>query len=101
MAFKIIIKPIAYLDLEEAIDWYESETKGLGNHFLFELERCKNKIANNPQHYRIYHKDARRIILTKFPYKIFYRIREETVVVLGIHHGKRSKAFVNRRLKLP
>ncbi|MGN6267751.1 MAG: hypothetical protein ACTHM5_18875 [Ginsengibacter sp.] len=28
MAFEIIIKPIVFLDLDEAINWYESEQEG-------------------------------------------------------------------------
>jgi hypothetical protein len=33
MAFEIIIKPLAKIDLEEAILWYENELSGLGNRF--------------------------------------------------------------------
>lgn len=33
MAFKIIIKPIVFLDLDEALMWYESEQSGLAQRF--------------------------------------------------------------------
>lgn len=34
MAFEILVKPIAWIDLEEAIDWYENAKPGLGEKFF-------------------------------------------------------------------
>jgi len=99
MAFKLIVKPIAYNDIDEAIEWYESKSKGLGKRFLFEIEQLIVKISESPFNYSIYHKTVRRILFSKFPYKIYYTVHQDTITVLGIYHGKRSKAFVNKRLK--
>ena len=100
MGFNLIIKPIVFFDLQDAIDWYERESLGLGKRFLSKVEVAKNQIINNPYHYSIFHQDVRRILIEKFPYKIYYIINDTTVIIIGISHGKRSKAFVHRRLKL-
>jgi plasmid stabilization system protein ParE len=99
MAFKIIFKSLAYNDIDEAVEWYESNSKGLGKRFLHEIELLLLRISASPFNYRVYHKTVRRILFNKFPYKIYYVVHQDTIVVLGIYHGKRSKAFVNRRLK--
>ncbi len=33
MAFNVIIKPIVFLDAEEAVNYYEEQLKGLGKRF--------------------------------------------------------------------
>jgi len=100
MGFNVLIKSLAFVDLQNAIDWYEIQSTGLGKRFYKEFENCISRIENNPHHYRVYHKNVRRILFNKFPYKIFYSLNEQTVIVLGIYHGKRSKSFVNRRMNL-
>jgi plasmid stabilization system protein ParE len=100
MAFKVIIKPLAYEDLDAAINCYESQQKGLGVRFLQSFEISINKIGNHPLHYATYYKNVRRHLLKIFPYKIFYLVVDDKVYVLGIYHGKRSNRFINKRLKL-
>lgn len=48
MAFEIIIKPIVFLDLDEAINWYESEQEGLGARFYKSFETAIERIKQNP-----------------------------------------------------
>ncbi len=35
------------------------------------------------------HRDIRRLVTTPYPYLIFYRIKNETVIILHIRHGRR------------
>ena len=35
------------------------------------------------------HRDIRRLLTTPYPYLIFYRIKNETVIILRIRHGRR------------
>ena len=51
MAFRIIVKPIVWFDLEEAITWYQSERSGLGKQFFNSFEEVKEKIKANPKVY--------------------------------------------------
>jgi len=56
MAFNVLVKPIVYADLDEAIDWYEHKVKGLGKRFLLQVEKARQQIQLNPYHYSIFHK---------------------------------------------
>jgi len=45
-------------------------------------------------------KPVRRHLIKKFPYKIFYLITGDSIIVIGVSHAKRSNAFVRKRLRL-
>ena len=100
MAFKLLIKPIVFVDVDEAVDYYERKVNGLGkrfyNHFLTSLEN----IQNRPFTYSYVKEPTRRSKIESFPYKIFYLISDNTIFIIGVAHAKRSNAFVRRRLKL-
>lgn len=100
MAFKLDVRPIALIDIDEAIGWYEKELKGLGERFLQKLNEAFEKLKQNPQHYRIIYQPVRRMLLKSFPYKILFLIKDEkTLVIIGIVHLKRSNRFIKKRLK--
>jgi hypothetical protein len=42
---------------------------------------------------------VKRVLLKKFPYKLFYTYTENTVIILGVTHAKRSNAYLRKRLK--
>ena len=100
MAFKIQIKPIAYIDIDEAVAWYEAKLKGLGGRFLDKLSGAFDRLKNNPQNFLIIQDPVRRILLKSFPHKILYFIgAEDTIVILGVIHSQRSKRYLKKRLK--
>ena len=49
MSYKIILRPEAELDLEDAYDWYENHLKGLGADLLAKVDDSLNIIKENPQ----------------------------------------------------
>jgi hypothetical protein len=100
MAFNIVVKPIVWFDLEEAITWYENERSGLGKQFFDNFEDAKEKIKISPNNYLNIIPGVKRILVKKFPYKVFYTISDNTVFIIGLTHAKRSNAFVRKRLKI-
>jgi toxin ParE1/3/4 len=100
MAFRLDIKPIAFIDIDEAIAWYENDLKGLGNRFLQNLNDAFEGIQKNPQHYRKIYGSVRRTLLKNFPYKVLFLIHNnESVLIIGVIHVKRSNRYLKKRLK--
>jgi hypothetical protein len=99
MVFKLIIKPVVWLDLDEAIEWYEKKSPGLGRRFIKSFEEAQEKIVTQPSSYHNVTPAVKRILLKNFPYKIFYHIVEDTVFIIGLAHVKRSNAFIKRKLR--
>ena len=100
MAFKIVVKPIVFSDVEEGVLYYEKKSPGLGERFYNGFLSAVNEIQLNPFTFSYIKQPVRRHLIKKFPYKIFYLITDDSIVVIGVSHAKRSNAFVRRRLKL-
>ena len=97
MTYKVIVRPEAEREIQEAFDWYEERDEGLGLEFLRAADACLSTVQRNPASSPIVHEQVRRALLRKFPYALFYLVREDTVVVLACFHAKRSPADWLRR----
>jgi hypothetical protein len=65
---------------------YEKRQTGLGERFLFELEKCYDKLELQPTIYAKIDKNFRQIILRTFPYVVVFEIFENEIVVYAIFH---------------
>lgn len=76
-----------------AIDYYEAERPGLGDHLWQELQISIRWILSNPTVPRLRPGDYRRVNLHAFPYYIAYATRGEFVVLLAIGHAARKPEY--------
>lgn len=90
MNWRVIIRPNAEADLSEAQAWYESRRAGLGDELLDEIRHAVGLLADDPERRPFYYRDFRRLLTRRFPYKLFYRIEGERVIVFRILHAKRK-----------
>jgi plasmid stabilization system protein ParE len=90
MAFNVIFKVLAQIEVAEAYQWYRQPDIQMGDAFLFELERTSSFLASNPYLYPKVEQDLRRAHLNRFPYALFYVIDGETVNVLSCFHQHRD-----------
>ena len=82
-----------------AIRWYESRRSGLGGEFydavVREIERIQEfPEIGAPDGARLTH---RRVRVTRFPYTIAYRIREQDIYVVAVAHTSRRPGYWNHR----
>ena len=90
MPWLVMVRPRAEADLAEARAWYEQQRAGLGNEFLAEIARAIQTLGEQPERHPLYYRGFRRILLRRFPYKLFYRLEPERVVVFRFLHVKRD-----------
>ena len=85
MIYKIVIKPRAIIDIQKAIDYYESKQIGLGEYFYQIVDEHIGAITKNP-FFQIRYKDYHGLPIHKFPFIILYYIEEEnkTIYLLSI-----------------
>lgn len=90
--YKILVTFFAHNDTAEAYHWYEDKRPGLGDELLKEIETAYRKIANNPQHYGFIdeRKELRDYLIHRFPYLIVYRVKNETVEIVAVHHASKN-----------
>ena len=90
MTVEVRLRPEAEQDLADAAAWYEDQRPGLGQQFLDEAQVTLSAIAERPLSYQLVHRTARRAVLRRFPFGIFYRLEPDRAVVVGILHGSRD-----------
>lgn len=85
MTYKIVIEPRAIVDAQKAMDYYDGKQIGLGEKFNSALNKHIESISKNP-FYQIRYKDYRALPINKFPYIIFFYIKESEskVFIIGI-----------------
>jgi len=98
MTYQVIVRPEAAREIQEAFDWYEERSEGLGLEFLRAADVCLSSVRRNPESYPIIHGQVRRALLRRFPYALFYLVQEDAVVVVACFHIKRSPADWQRRV---
>lgn len=90
MNWRVIIRPNAETDLQEAWTWYESQRAGLGDELLIEIRAAIRRLETDPERRPFYYRDFRRLLARRFPYKFFYRVEGGRVIVFRILHAKRE-----------
>ena len=90
MSWRVIIRPNAEADAREARLWYESRRVGLGEELLEEIRHAILVLEEHPDRHPVYYRGFRRLLTRRFPYKLFYRIEGDRVIVFRILHAKRD-----------
>ena len=81
------IRPRAKADLQQGHEWYEKQSPGLGDQFLADLMEAFQRLESNPERFPLYYRDFRRVLARRFPYKIFFRISGQNLIVFRILHA--------------
>lgn len=89
---------LAKLELNEAAQYYENESPGLGQSFISEIERCTDEIVRHPDAGVVMRGSIRRRLVRRFPYGLLYRATASEVRVLAVMNLKRRPSYwVGRR----
>ncbi len=90
MRYRLIIRPEAETDIQEAFDWYERHVPGLGAEFLAALDAAMSTILSHPFQHPVIYRNARRALTCRFPYQVFFVMADEIIVVIAVSHGARD-----------
>lgn len=98
MSYRLIISPEADLDIEDAFTWYEQQRPGLGSEFIRAVDVAISSIGSNPLAYPLIYRQARRVLLRRFPYALLYIFDSNSISIVGCFHGKRDPKQWQERL---
>ena len=90
---KVSFNPWAERELNDAAQYYELESPGLGAAFLSEVERACTAITEYPEAAPVVLGSIRRRLLRRFPYALLYRLRPDVVRVLAVMNLKRRPTY--------
>jgi plasmid stabilization system protein ParE len=96
MARAVVFRPQAEDEAIAVRQWYESKRSDLGRAFVEALDAVIVRIASHPLEFPVVDNEIRRAVLSRFPYAVYFRIADGTIVVLAIH-GRQDPSRWRRR----
>ena len=96
---KITFLEIAQIELDQAIDYYNSESLGLGDDFLDEVVKALKRIGEFPEAWHRLSVRTRRCQTRRFPYGIIYQIRRDEILVVAVANLHRRPDYWKNRMK--
>lgn len=97
---RLIIRPEAESDIIDAAVWYESREAGLGFEVTAEIRAAIKRAVENPKAHMLLrkHPEVHRILAKRFPYRIFYIVRSDAIVIFAALHVARHDRQWQQRI---
>ncbi|MBI4567919.1 MAG: type II toxin-antitoxin system RelE/ParE family toxin [Planctomycetes bacterium] len=91
MTRRLIIRAEAEADITEAVLWYQKESSALADEFIAEVRAAIERAVQNPfAHLRLRRRpEVRRVLTARFPYRAFFVLRPDAIIVFRVLHGAR------------
>jgi toxin ParE1/3/4 len=86
----LVVGAAAEADVLDAALWYEQRSPGLGTEFLAAVEGTLAEIAAMPERYPVVRGEARRALLRRFPYGVYFVVTPGLVSVIACMHARRD-----------
>lgn len=100
MTRRLIVRPEAEADITNAAVWYESHEPNLGIEFISEVRAAIQKALNDPHAFPRLRAapEVRRVFARRFPYRVFYILRTDALVVFAVIHAARHDRIWKDRI---
>jgi len=96
---RIKILSSASQDLVDGYWFYEKQSQGIGEYFLdtlfSDIDSLIISAGIHPTHFEKYH----RLLSKRFPFAVYYRIEEETVLIYAVLDCRKNPAWTREKLK--
>ncbi|MBM4367026.1 MAG: type II toxin-antitoxin system RelE/ParE family toxin [Deltaproteobacteria bacterium] len=99
MSLPVVFRPEARTEVVEAWVWYEEQRPGLGDEMVACLDAAVAAASRNPEAYARNYGEARRALVRRFPYAVFYMVEGGELVVLAVAHTSRKPGYWADRIR--
>jgi plasmid stabilization system protein ParE len=97
MTSRLSLRAEAAADIAEAAAWYEDQRAGLGSEFTRAVRAQLAAIEREPRLYPVVRGEARRAVIRRFPYAIYFLLELEAIVAFGcLHHHRNPEIWQSR-----
>jgi plasmid stabilization system protein ParE len=87
---RLLVGAAAEADILDAAPWYEQRFPGLGREFLRAVDLTLAGITRTPERYPVVYREARRALLRRFPYGVYFIASRDRVSVVACMHASRG-----------
>ena len=95
----LTVRPEAEQDMLAIFSHYEDIRVGLGYDFILCAEQAISRVETNPLQYRVVHKKLRKVAVQRFPYRVFYLVQENNIIVTAVFHVRKSPEEWDTRIQ--
>jgi len=85
--------PEARAEFDDGEQYYEQQLTGLGLRFRHEVREALLRIRSWPLAAPIEQGDIRRLVLTRFPYKLLYSVEADRIYIIAVAHLHRLPSY--------
>lgn len=94
---RVKLHPMARAELHDARNWYLGRSAVSATAFSSTIDNAIWRISYSPHSFPRAEYGTRKLILQRFPFSIFYRIREFEIEVVAVAHQKRRPGYWSDR----
>jgi toxin ParE1/3/4 len=99
MSRRTSVSPEAEADLLAACEWYEEQQSGLGDELRLAFLQAVDAIENSPTFPAIIFSNARRYLMNRFKYHIYYSVYVDSINIVAIVHAHRHPKVWKKLLR--
>ena len=89
----------ALIELDDAIEYYNVQSFGLGNKFLEEVLANTRYISKYPSAWPKFTEHSYKMTMRKFPYNLIFTKRENVIYILAVAHYHRKPEYWIERMR--
>ena len=83
----------ASIELDDAIEYYNLQSTGLGEKFLDEVLETIELISHFPQLWSRNTENTRKAVLRKYPFNLIYSLFEDKIYIIAVAHQNREPEY--------
>ena len=77
-------------ELAEARQWYAHQREDLDLEFMDSVDEALTRVVRSPHLYPIVYRNLRRVVVRRFPFAVFYDVKEDEIQVIAVFHSRRD-----------
>ena len=90
---EVVLHPAAEREARDALLRYRSNDPGVALRFMAALDRAMARIAEHPERWPSYSHGTRRVLVSRFPFSMIYRIGADRILIVAIAHQRRRPGY--------
>lgn len=87
----------ALQDFNASVDWYASRSQHAALGFVAAVDAAIEQVVLNPERFPRASRRSQYCRLTRYPFRIIFRVQGESITIIAIAHAKRSPGYWWRR----
>ena len=94
---RVRLHPEARAELREARKWYYERSPLSATAFAHAVDHAVERIREAPTRYPLTEHGARKFVLQRFPFNVFYRPGPTEIEIIAVAHQKRRPGYWSNR----